>query len=327
MEVNQDFNSGKEFQKEGDYQEALTSFQSALPQAQDSTQKAQIEFDIAYMTELSGNHLGSIALFKQIVANTSYDPIVRAYSVQELGIIYSSYADTSAIAAEIYKDAPYNSFLVDGDLSTAYRKLYEYSDSIYPLGGSEAHVAQLYSADILTRLQGATTTPEGAAEVSLVQQSLQKANADIGRMENDISESATIPDTYMREAIAYANLAAVGATDPSQAEIFFQKALTTNTAIDNPVNFINFYYAGFLATQFGSARASDIQTLLSVYSTKNAANLYQNVPTIFTAARSDPSLVSIKSSLVLLGEMDSGFKTYLLSLGWYESDFTTTKSN
>ncbi len=320
-QVNQNFSTAKAYQQAHDYAQALTYYQKALPQAQDASQKGQIEFDIALMTESSGNHVQAIPLLKAIAADTPYDPVLRAYAVQEIGTIYSTYTDRSAIAAETFTGDPYQSFLTNNDTALAYRKLYDYAVSMYPLGMSEVRIAQWYAGDLASTLQGATTTTQGKAYLATIQQSLLKANADSARMQKDAIEATDIPGILMREGLVYQILAHLDVASSQQADSVFKQALTYSVVTGTQTNFLQFYYARFLYEAYGPSRISDITQLLSVYSADKAASIHPAVPAIFLAARADNSFSSLRPGLVQLGTVDLSFKAYLIYLGWHDSDF------
>jgi tetratricopeptide (TPR) repeat protein len=329
MQTNPDFDSGKAYQKEGKYADALASYQKALVHAADSSQEGQIQYDIALMTEKGGNPVGAIPLFKGIVSNSSYYPLIRAYAAFEIGSIYTTYVNKSAIVAQTFTDMPYSSFLSSShnDVSLAYRKLFEYAAGIYPLANAEVRIAYWYADDLRIAQHGATTTPEGVLTLSTIIQDLHSADQDIERVKTNPIESADLPDIYMREGLVYANLSAVGAAERSQAEVLYQKSLVATAAADMPVAFANFYYADFLLTQEGSTKLADIQRILAVYATTSASKLHPAVPTLFAAARTDTSSSSLamKISMVRLANIDPSFKTYLESLGWHANDFSSGK--
>jgi len=321
--INSDFALAMQYQRERKYDLALQSYKKALLSAEDSIQEAQIQYRIALVTELRGNYVEAIRLFKSIAADPSNYELVRAYSVQEIGRMYYTYYDDrsgSQIPTETFKDTPYNSFKEEsGDMNLAYRKLFEYAASMYPLGVSEARIAHWYSTELLKQ---ATTTTQSISYVSIVRENIRKAEADIQRTIDDPPAAALIPETYMRIGLTLANLASVGAASFEEAEQRLQQALQYTSVLGTvPGNFQAYSYAAFLASTHGKTRAADIQNILSPFSTSRASEIMPIVVNFYRAARTDPTLVEQRKQLVLLGQIDTDFKTYLVSLGWHESDF------
>lgn len=321
--INSDFAAAMQYQRERKYDLALQSYQKALSSAEDSVQEAQIKYRIALVTELQGNYAEAIRLFKAIAADPSNYEFVRAYSVQEIGRMYYTYYDDrsgSQIPTETFKDPPYSSFKEgSGDMNLAYRKLFEYAASIYPLGVSEARIAHWYSTELLKE---ATTTTQGISYVSIIQESIRKAEADIQRTIDDPPAATLIPETYMRIGLTLANLASVGAAGFEEAEQRLQQALQYTSVLGiSPGNFQAYNYATFLASTYGAARATDIQKILSAFSISRSAEIQPIVVNFYRAANTDPTLEEQKKRLALLGKIDPNFKTYLVSLGWHESDF------
>jgi tetratricopeptide (TPR) repeat protein len=321
---NQDFAAAQSAQQEGNYSLALQSYQKALSSAKDSVQKAQIEYLIAGTNELLGNFVQAIDQFKKIAADPSNSPQQRAYAVQELGFMYYTYRDQQPLLVkETFKDAPYDSFLKNNDIDLAYRHLFEYAASLYPLAYSEARIAYWYSNDVLTRLHGVTTSDEAIAEISVAKQSIEKADANLQALQADpTTDKARWPSILAREGRAVAHLATLGAANMQQAESYLSKAVQTAPTVGIPAgNYFAYDYAAVLANKYGSKRSADITKLLSPFKEGNDANLVVGISKLFAAARTDPTLSVVKNSLVRLGQIDPDFKTYLISLGWHAADF------
>lgn len=321
-EENLNYKLGHQAQIQKDYKTALSFYQKSRPDAKDLVQESLIDYDIAYMTEMSGNHIGSIPLYKALAANTQYHPIMRALAVQRIAIIHSLYLDRDAVAAETFKDAPYRNMASGGDSALTYRKLYEYAISMYPLSLSEAMSATWYSHELRTTLGGSTTTPIALGYVATTLSRLQHADADIERIKNNPLESYIVPQIYSKSGVVMADLAMVGVVDPSKAEAYFLKALQAEASVGQLPGSLNaYYYASFLSSYFGKERVEDVKNILSVFSAKNSNKIYPEVPAYFNISRTDPDLSEIKTSLKLLSKSDPDFKKYLMSIGWQGADF------
>ncbi len=327
---NPDFNKANFYRKQGKYSEALTSYKTALGGATDSVQEAQIKFNIGLMLEFSGQYVPAIQMFKEVAANPAYTNIIKAYSVQEMGRMYHTYyGSTKIITDEIFKDAPYKDFMV-GDEKLAYRKLFEYASSFYPIALTESFIANSYSGELFYTLKGASTTPEGKTAIASASLALLKANQYMEQVKNDPTEAALFGEIYSREALVVGQLAAsnVPGYTNEQAEALHKKALSY-AGVNNvlPGNFFVFKYALFLVMNFGQERAGDLQKLLAVFSVANSAQIDKNVVYFYKIARTNPVLTTSKEALVRMGTIDPAFKAYLLTLGWVETDFVRAKAD
>jgi tetratricopeptide (TPR) repeat protein len=321
---NPDYVTAIQYQKAGKNADALQYYQKALSSAHDKVQTAQIQYNIGIIDELMGNYTEAIREFKKVADDPTNYPILRAYAVQEMGVMYVGYVKSrDEIVAETFKDAPYSTFKDSSDLDLTYRKLFEYAASIYPLGISEGRVAYFYAKDVTQRLR-ATTTPEAISEIAIINQSVAKANADLARTggtDPDQKSLDTVP-IYLLEARALGELVSVGIGPPNVAEDLFQKAIHHADLIGayRQYRFERYQYAKFLATEYGATRKDDIKNLLSVY-LLDPTTVYRPMVDFFTLARTSQTLTSDRESIIRLGNIDPDFKAYLISLGWHESDF------
>lgn len=322
---NQDYLLAKNYQKQGKYDLALQYYQKALVGTQDPLQRAQLLYNVAYATELSGKYADAIAQYKAIAADTSNFPIARAASIQEIGLMYFMYYTNDAqqtILAETFKDPPYDSFKKTGGLNFAYTKLFEYAASIYPLAGSEVRIAYGSANELTDTLHGATTTSQGKAYLALIERSLRATDADLQRMSNVSAERNLIPEILVREGTTLDNLVSLGAADLQQVEPYFQKGAQYAASIGNrPGSFIELNYALFLTERYGDARSTDIINLLAPFKAGNEAKIYSTVIDFLKTVRTNSSLTKRKALLVKASQIDPNFKQYLISLGWKATDF------
>lgn len=322
---NADYAVAIAYEKAAKYDLALLSYQKALPMAKDQVQTAQIRVKVALMNERSGNYKDAIAEFKAIAADTANYAIARAYAVQEIGLmnLYITVNDAhQIILTETFKDSPYDSFKKEANSNLTYTKLFEYAASLYPLGYSEAYVAYGYAGEVINTLHGATTTPQGMAYISLIRKNIQAADADISRMKAVPGEAVLLPETLVRQGNTVGRLVSIGAADPLQAELYYKSGVAYGATIGNkPGSFNTFNYAAFLADHYGTARSTDIKTLLLPFRVGNEAQIYSNIMSFYKNARTDATLLKSKKLLIKMGRIDSDFKTYLIALGWKASDF------
>lgn len=325
MKQNPDYAMAEKLRKEGKHDLALASYQEALDAADDDFQRAQIELDIARATEQLGRYEEAITRFKAVTADASNYAVTRATALTSVGLMYYAYSGVplQAIVTETFKDSPYSSFRNDGtSLSMAYIKLFEHAASIYPLALGEALIAHGYSNELLG-MPNATSTPQGKEYVARVVQGLRAADADLARMGSATEERSLIPEVLVRAGSAVANLATLGViNNPEQAEAYFKDGVQYAAILgDKPGNSYALRYASFLANQYGDARAGDIRSLLASFRSGNERDMYAATADYLRSVRAEGASSARVGSLIVLGKIDSGFKGYLVSLGWRASDF------
>ena len=321
---NPDFVQAQAFASQKDYQSALASFRKAFSRASGDAERGVIAFDIALTQQHLGDYVQAIQSYKAVAAETAYPPVVRAYAVQEIGIMAQAYYDAlPAIRAETFKGDPYASFLANGDYATSYRKLFEYAASIYPLTLSEDAVAQAYMRDLMA-LKGATTTAQGAADVQNIVTALKAGQGDLPRLLSNQDELVYATDIFDRQAEVEKMLAQYGVPGYTydRVEMDFVRALSYSTSLGQLAgSWPAWHYASFLADTYGASRSADIHKVLAPFSAKTPHAIDPLVATFLKQIKTDPTQVSNKTRTATIAKYDTDFKAYLVSLGWHDSDF------
>jgi hypothetical protein len=230
--------------------------------------------------------------------------------------------------------------------------LFEYATSIYPLAISELRVADWYSSQIVAVTRSATKkvgyqpfefgagdagvqlSAEAAARGedftasleklenarAIVVQRLENADIDIQRIEKFPNEQVQLPSIMQRKAIIVGRMQQVGDNSFGDAEDLFKQALALFAASSVPQSdgYARYYYAQFLNDAYGGLRRADINTLLSPLYT---SDIYAGEPVEYFLKNEKENRLNVKAGLTELATMDQGFKSYLISLGWKESDF------
>lgn len=330
IKTNPDFAAAEGYRAKNDYADALRSYQSALAMASDEPQRGEIGYDIALMEYMEGQYAQAITGFKQVAADEGAGLSLQAYAVQELGVMYynSSGSDARTIASETFSGSPYAAFFQDGDISLAYRRLFEYACSFYALPYGEANIGQWYANDLIVVQRGATTTPQGAADVEAAKQSIEAASSSVPQVLTDPSIAKLDSAALGRAGQAAVLLASVGALQPVQAEQYFERGVAFDAAAGFRQGGFNAYrLAAFIAAHYGTSQASTTAALLAPFKQGNDANIALTIPAFFTSARTNAFLASDRASLILLGTTYPAFKSYLLSLGWQAGDFDAKHSD
>ncbi len=319
-----DFAAARELFNKQDYAGALALYKKVLSEVSDVKQRGLVEYNIALSMEFGGDYMGAIPLFKQIGANASYEPATRASAIQEMANIPLRYgfSDGKAIIAEIYKDAPYSDFYADKNDLIAQRKTFEYAAAISPLPLSLVTAGELYALDVWRNYKDATTTEPAKSYIKLALSTMTQGENATLALEQDPFQSASLTTVYQREGDGLAYLAYMNAVDASRVESAYKKSIQASEKYTyNP--FAYYDYAAFLVNQFGTSRASDIADLLKTVIEKSSDKNATYFVTFLKDAKKGNFQATYKRSIVKLAAADAAFKTYLVSLGWQESDFTS----
>lgn len=330
MQQNQDFVAGLAFFQGKNFDRALASFQAALTSASDEWQKGLIGYYIGFSQEKLGQYAAAIDTYKGVGANTAAYPIIRAYAVQEIGLMYQIYfapQAQSAIVAATFTGDPYASFKVDGpgdDYNASYIKLFEYAASIYPLATAESYIADGYATSLSS--PASTTTPVGQETIKKIKAALDATTADLTRMLGNGEESGFIWGTILRQAVVEDRLVRLGVPgyDFDQVEALYAKAVASAASADKePGNMAVWLYGNALARMYGEARAADIKRILAPFSVGSGIPVDPMVTALFKQVENDPAMANEKVSFVKVARIDPDFMAYLESLGWHASDFAS----
>ena len=310
---------------------AESELNSALQNAHTPEEAGQIQIKLATVIENGFSDpttaLNAIPLLKQIAANTSYSPIIRASAIQEMGVAFYNTGDKRFTDAIFSNDALYSTMFVSGDTDLSYRHLFQYAASIYPLAYSELRIAKWYSGRIYESAQAASSNSAAhlsADQVSsykdMIRQEIAAAHTDEQRIQNDPHQNRIIPALIQNEAILIGRMQSIGDDSFGDAEPLFQRALSLEAAAKPPLSdgFTRYYYAAFLAQRYGTSRASDVQNILAPFYTSDA---YQGTAAVREFGSERNNILGDKPNLQLLASVDPKFKAYLISLGWTASDF------
>jgi hypothetical protein len=137
-----------------------------------------------------GSRIQEIQQMKSIVLNTALSADVRAAAMSVLGNEYSLSGRDPVVFTEIYKDAPFSSYLESGNPDLSAMNLEEASYEISPSSFAAIKVAVLALMQYLDNPKQATSTT--AAYVKLAEEYLYKADAVATQ------EARRSPTTYMK---------------------------------------------------------------------------------------------------------------------------------
>lgn len=306
--------------KAGNYEQARQLYAQALSNATDSIQASQIQFTAALFEDRHGDAFRAIDLYKQIVANpanASY-PRMKANAITNMIELY--YRNGSpTVNAQIFKDLPYSTLAVAGDIDLTYRHLAEYAVSFYPLALPELRIAGWYAYRLTD--EGRVSNGEATSTYpAIIQYAVTLASKDIDRMKTDTNETQLVPSALTRKSALYINMYNAHLASAEETEATARTALDLFASTNAPVGadgFARYYYAVFLSGQ-GSSRLSDLKIILAPFYENPD---YKGTIALSFFASEKANKLAQKARLVKIANADSRFKTLLTSLGWNEKDF------
>ncbi len=311
----------------GDYASARTAFTAALKDTTDSKQKALIEYKIANVDFHTGNTIASIQTLKTIATNTKYQPRKRAYAIQKMARFFHSTFDP-AITQEIFNKPPFKALFVSGNTILSYQNLFEYGAHIYPLPVTELYLANMYAEHIgaLYKAGATATSTSVVSDMKIIKDKFTLAGASLSSTTPKQREVLP-PFTLLRKAITLGTLSHLKLASSSYAERSFKTALTAYDQFGNATSTgkdakARYQYAAFLATTYGSARASDIQKIMTPLYTETS---YTKSPiTVFfkNAHGTLATQIGAQKNIQDIASNDPDFKAYLITLGWTDVDLT-----
>jgi hypothetical protein len=326
---NQAFSDGVQLWQANDVEAAEAKFEEALINAQGPLEEGRVAVDIAMTTgqiNNGANYLAAIPLYKQIAANAQYPAITRAYAIQSMALLFYISGDP-AVTQAIFKDAPYAAMYVPGSTNLSYRHLFDAAVQLYPLGLSEARVANWYSIQIARSY--ATTSPSAKLPAATVasykdsaRSSLAAADTDVLRIQNLPPESFYVPYIQEQEAITIGNMQLSGDSSFGNIDDAFKKAINSYAVagiVPLQDGISRYYYAHFLLEIYGQSRITDIHALLEPLYTLSG---YAGSPSELFFKTANSNGTGDKFFIIDLANADSGFKAYLEKLGWTISDFS-----
>ena len=327
LRQNLDFSSGIQARSTGNFKVAQTFLEKALGETTDHIQHGVVAYWLADTYVLTASYQQAIPLLKTIAQNTAYAPITRAYALQEMALTYYRLRDPG-VTTEIFKDQPYIQLQVSGNTGLTYRHLFEYATALYPLALSDLNIATWYVSDAISVTQKKDAGSLTAAEAdALIATDLAQVHSDVALADAHISdvEAGTLHDSsykqaLLQRALVLGRMSILGDTslgDPDAAFTDLLASYQKSGATDDGT--VRLQYALFLGTKYGSARASDIQSVL--------APLIQEPDSRLGWLKSSLQQIrvtkdaNLKASYVTIASIDPDFKKLLISYGWTSSDF------
>ena len=264
LEESASFAQAEEMFGKQECERAAPLYEQALVDVKNETQRGHVMFKIALCSYLTDDYVRAIPIFKDVGANPANKNFTRAYAVQYLGTSHYAYADAK-IDEEIFRDEPYRSLWVEGDVRLSYRHLFEYASALYPLAISELRIAEWYAGELFLKTD-MLSAEEKDRYHGVINAKIASAETDIARMRGVPGEAIGLPAVFNRKAMVLGTLAQLGDIPASEAEDAFKAVLAAYDERSSRLDgYARLYYAIFLARMYGAERAPDVRNILSKF--------------------------------------------------------------
>jgi hypothetical protein len=224
----------------GEYASAVSEVQSILDDPARSPDEKALAQLIAVGSEyrLTGApeaRVRDIAIMKQLVSDPALSRYTRINTLNTLANLYSMSGRDPEVLTEVFKDAPYNSFLITGDPDLSVRRVYEWSYSQLPTSFAAINIARWYSEQLIRNPdQTAELTAEYAA---VAQEYLNKADEtariEAGQDQNFAGSTRDVIYQYWRTLIIGRLATQIGAPYDSQYRGAYQAFFDYVATVDN----------------------------------------------------------------------------------------------
>lgn len=299
---NPSFMKGYEALSQGNFVDAAKYFELALTQVQDTKQEAYIKNFQGYSLGLAGEYEKGIDELKSVASNETYADTHRAYALEFMGEIYYLKNKDPRVTSLIFNSPPYSAFLAGKDVEGAYKKLYEYAQTLFPTGNAS------YRLSVINFYKDSTST---AANIKIALPAIQDEIIILNGL--GVTDGAFYTDKYLKIAILEGLLALKGDNAGSGVEKSFQKAVSIVPIGTNEYLRASYFYALFLSQKYGQNRSQDIARLLTPFYDP----AYKNTTFYrFLADRQNQENQQLKMNIQSVAQVDQRFKTLMESLGW-----------
>jgi len=311
ISVNSDYRAAEELRSKGSHIEALNFYEKAKIQSH-SNDLGQIEFKLGSSLIASGDITGGVSYLKNVASNNNYNGFVRAYSINEIASAYFREFNPE-FTREIFKDEPYKSMYIEGDVKASYNNLYKYSVSIQSTAQAELRIAR-YLVESLS-VDNSIDLVEKSNIVNEITKHIESANEDLLRIVSYDKNSADV--TYFLMGQVTSMLHRLGIRVGVTPEFAFENALVYAKERPDQLNYvpsISYSYAVHLAHLSDYDRHEKIKQLMNDvydYPNFNRSTLYKR----FQQQKDDLDSLDYKNAF-LVSQIDPQFKHFLIGIGW-----------
>ena len=315
----------------GQYDIAETNLRALIEQAPTKSEKARLQVILMatlFDTGKESDAEEAASLAYTLINDYSVPAWIRATAYNTLSRVVYAHTDTISFYTTYFNKAPLDSYLGTSGTDTdriwsAYLKLLQVSDDIYPTSLAEYGIARYY----VMFLSDNSLTQQKREEIAVLMQKYiaegdtrkdgglyapyniilnQLSRADAIALSNKILQNHDLVESEQ----AYVQVKTVadgiesGGVDMNNSKI--QAVLFT----------WRFTYAGFLLTEFGTARTPDIQNLLAPFGTLTSQDIITFLKKAKIGSIQDiPSTSGRYIKTLKLAAISPEFKTFLVRTG------------
>lgn len=311
---------------------AIPDLETALKLARAPERKAQVKVLLAraYLEGEAPDRLKSVSLFKEVALDEGAPRVWRAIASQLLAEVADAYFRKVPLE-DIYSGDPLSAFYQERNPNLALRRLWEWSDQLFPTVVPNYQIAHWYATQLAKdHFFPHLSAGQRSEYAQLASQRLRRADAIFARVPPNAWDNDRLFLSYIVKARTLAKLSLVSGSADKQrlqkaANEAFEKALDVAQRVYLPKGLrraVPFRYAAFLAEAYGSARAAQIHALLQMAALFKAPAERDTFLVNYLTAERGPQHNQHyhKREILLLAKADPQFANLLRELGWREDE-------
>ena len=326
---NKKYSAGEALQTSGDYSGALNTFNTLLKDAPGKAAEGRLKIFIAtnLLLRNEGNDQSKgMQMYKEVLNDQQMPAKVRSSALIDLASFIIKEDET--FYRTYFNDPPFNTFLPSSGTSslktlTAYLKMLQLSDEIYPNSFAEYLIAGSYYRLLLNykSLRG-TTTPEQIART--MQEYVKRADVLAPTDQSSYKPFIMLTSYYYRARAINRSSDVLKNISLVERENAWKLALVKGAPYENGKDFfsidrmmlIRLRYALFLNINFGKERYADIINLLKPFgrAVSSSDTMFKMTRARFTSGNVF-STSSEKNRVLALAKISPEFKEFLTSVG------------
>lgn len=301
---------------------AIPGLESILksPSSLDKEAHAKILLASAYFS--SNRPIDAIKLLKETATNGNYLRSWRAVAVLHLALAVNDYPKDFR-EAYIFSGQPFETFYKEKDLSLAIRKLYGWSDELFPGVVPNYLIAHWYAERLIRdKISPYLVQNKKEAYRLILDYRLGKGDMLFAEVPMERWDQDMLLLSYLIKARILAKLYFINSSDEAkkiEAENYFKKALIVaqKTYLPKKMGYAApFHYAAFLGEAYGTSKQAEIKSLLDpLYDSQRKPDFFNFLR---DAKSSDRDGYYYKREIILAAKFDSRFEDLLKQLGWTE---------
>lgn len=147
------YGEGNAFHYQGNVDKAAEAFREALSSSSSANESGRTKVKLAFQLfqrNEGDDRIEAANIYKEVIRDNIIHPIIRAHAAFELIEVYGALAkDRELLKLAVFNDEPFSSMLKEGDMNLAVRRVYEFSNEIYPLPLTQLTIGRSYFSPYL----------------------------------------------------------------------------------------------------------------------------------------------------------------------------------